>query len=487
MWASETANDIFEAGLDDDHFVLVANSNKECQVAVKMPWGSLTERKTLSSVEMLGGVLTPLKCSVQIDTLGKEILQSSECSKSLYMYKDCVKISPLSFVDDCLTITECGPNSVKMNAYMQSKVNTKKLELSELKCFKMHVGSDRSLCPQLKIHDEVMRSTEQEKYLGDVVSSNTKIDENIKMRHAKGTGINNQIISIIKEVSFGFYYFEMGLLFRNSMLINGIMFNLEVVHNLTPKHVDILEECDKMFMRNLFESEAGTPIEAFFIETATLPLKYILMSRQLMYYHTLLKKGESELVKRVFNAQCQFSTKNDWYSEVKRILTLCGITLTEDEIRNSSVYKFKKLVNDRVKQRAVEDFTHLQMKHPKTKFLQQSSEMKEYLKSEELSTFEKQWLFKMRVRMCPNKTNFEGIYKPDLSCSLCKDKTSKETESHLLQCPFFSKFPELASEMANIKYMDIFSDISKQIKAVRVWIKVFKIYNSEKEKLKEQK
>jgi hypothetical protein len=93
----------------------------------------------------------------------------------------------------------------------------------------------------------------------------------------------------------------------------------------------------------------------------------------------------------------------------------------------------------------------------------------------------------MRVRMCPNKTNFEGIYKPDLSCSLCKDKTSKETESHLLQCPFFSKFPELASEMANIKYMDIFSDISKQIKAVRVWIKVFKIYNSEKEKLKEQK
>ena len=92
-------------------------------------------------------------------------------------------------------------------------------------------------------------------------SSNTKIDENIKMRHSKGTGINNQIISIIKEVSFGFYCFEMGLLFRNSLLINGIMFNLEVVHNLTPKHVDLLEDCDKMFMRNLFESEARTPLK----------------------------------------------------------------------------------------------------------------------------------------------------------------------------------------------------------------------------------
>ena len=262
------------------------------------------------------------------------------------------------------------------------------------------------------------------------------------------------------------------------------MFNLEVIHNLSTKHVDLLEDCDKMFMRNLFESEAGTPIEAFFIETATLPLKYILMGRQLMYYHTLLKKGESELVKRVFLAQCQFPTKNDWYSEVKRILTLCGINLTEEEISRWSVYKFKKLVNERVKQRAADDLTQLQMKHSKTKYLYQSNEMKEYLRSEELSTTEKKWLFRMRVRMCPNKTNFEGMYKPDLSCSLCKDKTSKETEIHLLQCPFFSKYPELAAEMKSIQYEDIFSDISKQTRAVRIWIKMFKIYNTEKEKSK---
>ena len=71
MWASETANDMFKAGLNDDTFVLVANSNSECQVAVKTPWGKQTKRKTLKNIEMQGGVLTPLKCSVQIDTLGK--------------------------------------------------------------------------------------------------------------------------------------------------------------------------------------------------------------------------------------------------------------------------------------------------------------------------------------------------------------------------------------------------------------------------------
>ena len=64
-------------------------------------------------------------------------------------------------------------------------------------------------------------------------------------------------------------------------------------------------------------------------------------------------------------------------------------------------------------------------------------------KSEELSTNENKWLFKMRVRMCPNKTNFEGMYKPDLSCSLCLDKTQKETELHLLNCAYFQQYPEL--------------------------------------------
>ena len=42
MWASETANDIFDAGLDDDLFVLVAKSNEASKVAVKTPWGSET-------------------------------------------------------------------------------------------------------------------------------------------------------------------------------------------------------------------------------------------------------------------------------------------------------------------------------------------------------------------------------------------------------------------------------------------------------------
>ena len=165
MWAAETANDVFKAGLNDDQFVLVANSNKSCNVAVKTPWGSLTQRKTLHNIEMQGGVLTPLKCSVQMDTLGKEMLENVESTKILYKYKDCVSIPVLTFIDDAISVTECGPNSVKINGFIQSKVDTKRLELGELKCVKMHIGNVKNVCPSLKVHKYEMLSTKKQKYL----------------------------------------------------------------------------------------------------------------------------------------------------------------------------------------------------------------------------------------------------------------------------------------------------------------------------------
>ena len=56
LWYAEVANDIFDACVIDDPFVAISNSNQNCQVAVKTPWGktttgSLKLRKILSCVK----------------------------------------------------------------------------------------------------------------------------------------------------------------------------------------------------------------------------------------------------------------------------------------------------------------------------------------------------------------------------------------------------------------------------------------------------
>ena len=66
-----TGNDMFDAGISDENFVVLAIANEESEVAVKTPWGNCTERKKLNNLEMQGTVVAPLKCAVQIGTIGE--------------------------------------------------------------------------------------------------------------------------------------------------------------------------------------------------------------------------------------------------------------------------------------------------------------------------------------------------------------------------------------------------------------------------------
>ena len=172
----ETANDMYSAGVTNDEFILMAKSNEESQVAIKSSTGNLTKRVTLKELEMQGPVPAPIKCSVSVDSLGKECIEDDE---GVYEYKGVVKIPPLGFIDDVLSISKCGTDSLKVNALIQSKFNLKKLELGNDKCYKIHVGKPSIKCPELMINHEKMKATDRQMYLGDVLTSSSKIDPNI--------------------------------------------------------------------------------------------------------------------------------------------------------------------------------------------------------------------------------------------------------------------------------------------------------------------
>ena len=478
MSYKETANDLYNAGVQNDHFVLMANSNKKCQVAVKTPWGSVTDRVELSEIEMQGTVPAPIKCSIQIDTLGKECLESGE---GLYEYKECVNIPPLAMIDDILAVSECSVESVKVNALIRSKVAHKNLQLGPDKCFKMHVGKDnKNCCPTLIVEDAPMCTSNKEKYLGDILTTDGKINSNIEERYNKGVGIVNQIMSYLKELSFGEYYFEMAQLFRQSMLLNSILCNSEVLYGLNQSHIETLESIDKMFWRKVFNCPVTTPTEVLFLETNSISIRHVIMSRRLMYYYDILKMDNSELVKRVFLAQKISPCKNDWVLQVKQDLKECQIFKTECEIKDMNEFTYKKLVKESIKELSVKYLLSLKIKNgqekSKSKNIWPSTDMKDYLRTSKLSTEDKQLLFSMRCRVNDVRTNYKTKYKNNMSCSLCTS-CAEESESHLLQCTAIVNEPEVKDEISSIEYSDIFSHLEKQIKAVRMFSKVFKIRN----------
>ena len=130
-------------------------------------------------------------------------------------------------IDDVLAISSCGNDSVKLNAIVQSKIETKQLMFGTKKSFKLHIESKcKTSCPTLNVHGQEMKSVDQEKYVGDILSNDGKIDKNIQARQNKGQGYVNQIASMLKENSFGFYYFEMAMLFRTTIFSSMACFEV---------------------------------------------------------------------------------------------------------------------------------------------------------------------------------------------------------------------------------------------------------------------
>ena len=167
---------------------------------------------------------------MSVDSFGKECLLQD---KHLYYYKDEVPVPILTMVDDALAITECGYKASMMNSYLNTKTSIKKLQYGVEKCFKMHVGRkyNQEICPDLYVNgwklktvsevetglfkqlDEEsglheMKKVDNEKYLGDIVTSDGKNHKNMLARRNRGIGVVTQIMTKLEDICFGKYFLK---------------------------------------------------------------------------------------------------------------------------------------------------------------------------------------------------------------------------------------------------------------------------------------
>ena len=216
MWYEDTMNDVFDAGLKGDKFALISLMNKKCLVKVKTPVGD-TARFELNRIEMQGTVPAPLKCSVQIDTLGQYCYTYDT---GIYYYKDACAVPPLGMIDDIAGVTKCQDNSVILNSIINAKIESRKLEFNQRKCVNMHVGPNKQSCLRLKVHEKEILETETQRYLGDIISSTGNNGNNIKERCNIGHSTISQIKALMKDVSMGKYSIQIGLIFRDSKFVS---------------------------------------------------------------------------------------------------------------------------------------------------------------------------------------------------------------------------------------------------------------------------
>ena len=187
-----------------------------------------------------------------------------------------------------------------------------------------------------------MQEVTEVTYLGDILSADGKNSKNISERISKGLGIISQIFNLLDNISFGSHLFEIAVLLRNSMLINGILTNAEIWYNLSRKEINEFEKLDKLFFCKLFEVPKSTPYEAFYLELGVLPINVLIKARRIMYLFNILNQDKRSMLYSFFITQWNNPSKGDWTEYVKQDLKDFKIPQSFKLIQSKSKYTLKR-------------------------------------------------------------------------------------------------------------------------------------------------
>ena len=469
MWAQEALNDVYDLGFQNDKLPLINLTNKSASIAVKSSTG-LSSRSTIENTIMQGTVWAGMLCTSTMDKLGKLVYNNPHIS---YKYKGKVVVPPLQMIDDVLTISKCGCTSVAMNSLVNSFMSSKKLRLNKLKCAKIHVGRKSDMCPQLMVQNHNMKTSEQEKYLGDMIHQNGKQHATIVDRISKGYGILANITAILTDIPLGHRRVEIGLELRQALWINGILHNSEVWQDLTEKDKKDIEKIDHDILRLIVQSHAKAPIEQLYLETSTLSVTQIISVRRMIYMQTILQRAEGELILNVFEAMKAEPLPGDWYSLVKSDFEFINLVLTEDEIRNMTPSKYKSIVKNKMREAAFTELKKTQSNHEKGSLSHHENLLKpqQYLLTNKISNKQKGLLFNLKCQSVRGfRENFSQMYFGDIQCRLCN--SASDSQNHLMLCPVLK---DHFSWDQNIKYTDIYGTLEEQVKVTSVFSSLMEV------------
>ena len=292
-------------------------------------------------------------------------------------------------------------------------LNQKKLVLSAAKCSKIHIGNKKSReeCPELKVHEESMKSSEKEKYLGDYVTNKANSKETIKARTIRGNAIISEMRAMLRDIPLGNRRTQIGLVLRQAWFINGCFVNSEVWTGYAESNLDDLIVIDHSILRLITGSQAKVPVEMLYLETGQIPVKSIISIRRILYLHNILSRHEDQLVRRIYSAMKESPVKGDWIIMVKDDMSSLNMTLSDDDISAMGKIDFKVLVKRNMREKVFKDLEELKESHSKVRgiFHENLRAPQSYLTSGMFSNKLSSLLFNLRSH-CVNefRSNFQS-------------------------------------------------------------------------------
>ena len=200
-------------------------------------------------------------------------------------------------------------------------------------------------------HENVMKNSKKEKYLGDYITEKANSKDTIEDRKARGNAVLSSMTALLSDIPLGRRRIEAGLALRKAWFLNGCLFNSEVWIGFSPQDLHDLEVLDHKILRLIIGAQAKAPTEMLYLETSQLPIRNVISARRVSYYHTIMRRPKNELIREVFSAMKEEPTKGDWIHLLKEDLIDFGIDIENEAfIESLSKEQFKNIVKKKARE-----------------------------------------------------------------------------------------------------------------------------------------
>ena len=267
----------------------------------------------------------------------------------------------MGLVDDIIGINEAGSKAQMLNAFFNIKTAEKTLQFGTSKCKYMIVGkhsenivsndlmvdawslnySETGNILEKYVGETPIDRTEQQKYLGFIISNTGNNMVNISAVKKKSFGIIQKILSKLKSLKLRKYYFEGALILMLSMLRPSILYASETYYNLKETEIRHLERIEEDFLRKILKTGKGCPISQLYLELGVYPARFEIQKLRLLFLKYILDQNENSLVKQFFDLQINQPRKGDWASQIQSDLKQLNITESLEELKSMTHSKFK--------------------------------------------------------------------------------------------------------------------------------------------------
>ena len=118
---------------------------------------------------------------------------------------------------------------------------------------------------------------------------------------------------------------------------------------MTAKQITDLSKVDFYLLRSILGVHSKVPIVFLYMETASMQIADIISCRRMIYLQTVLKREQTELTRRVYDAMKTDKSPNSWYGMVTRDFDKIVYTLNEAEIINMTEGNYKAVIKRKVR------------------------------------------------------------------------------------------------------------------------------------------